>query len=104
MLDLLAFPDGILECVASHFDPNQLLILALTCKRLQTLVEGVAQTFINDATEEERNNLPQVELPIVGIQEWVGRRWGVIVNYKLILAQRATLHFDQLIGDVDHPE
>ena len=67
-------------------------------------MEGVAQTFINDATEEERNNLPQVELPILGIQEWVGRHWGVIVNYKLILAQRATLRFDQFVGNVDQVE
>ena len=62
--DLLALPDEVLKRIASQlYDPNQLLALALTCKHLQTVVEGVARTFIDVcATGEERNNLHLVNL------------------------------------------
>mmetsp|Transcript_35854 Transcript_35854/g.64573 ORF Transcript_35854/g.64573 Transcript_35854/m.64573 type:complete len:125 (-) Transcript_35854:223-597(-) len=96
---LLALPDEVLKRIASQLhDPNQLLTLALTCKHLQTVVEGVAHAFIDGATDEERNNLPQVNLPMTNSEEWVGRNWGVITKYQLILKHRESLRFDQIFG------
>ncbi len=68
---LLAFPDEVLERVASHLcAPAQLLTLGLTCKQLLTVSKAVAQRFIDvEATDDERNNLPQVDLLTTGAED-----------------------------------
>lgn len=106
MVGLLALPDEILKRIVSQLHhPDQLFKLALTCKHLQVIVEGATQTLIDmGATQEEMNNLPQVELPVVGTGEWAGRsrKWGIITKLKLILTFRDSLRFDQFVGDVKH--
>mmetsp|Transcript_25087 Transcript_25087/g.46217 ORF Transcript_25087/g.46217 Transcript_25087/m.46217 type:complete len:301 (+) Transcript_25087:104-1006(+) len=103
---LLALPDEVLKRIASQLhDPNQLLTLALACKHFKKVVEGAAQTFIDVcATDEERNNLPPVDLPVADSKKWVGRNWGVIDKYQVVLKHRESLRFDQIVGDVGHKE
>jgi len=103
---LLALPDEVLGRIASQLhDPNQLLTLALTCNYFKKVVEGAAQTFIDVcATDEERNNLPQVNLLMADTEEWVGRNWGIVTKYRLILKHRESLQFDQIVGYVEHTE
>ena len=91
---LVELPVDVLKHIALLFnDPATLLKLALTCKHLQWAVEGAAQAFIDaDATDEERNNLPRVDLPTADVGgERASRRWGVIAKYKLILNHREPL-------------
>lgn len=104
---LFRLPDDVLKRVASLIhDPKALLNLALACKHLQRAVEGFTQAFIDgDATDEERNNLPRVDLQTMDAGgEWTSRRWGVIAKYKLILNHRDPLRFDQIIGVLRHAE
>ena len=84
---LVELPVDVLKHIALLFhDPAALL-------KLQWAVESAAQAFIDaDATDEERTNLPRVDLPTADVGgERASRRWGVIAKYKLILNHREPL-------------
>ena len=105
MMDL---PDGILgQIVTILHEPREILNLALTCQRLRNICEGVARAFIDGATDEERSNLPQVNLPTTRDLSSPGRSssfatWGLISKYQQILKHQEGLKFDQIAGVVEY--
>ena len=109
-LPILELPDGVLGHIAtiSH-EPSEILNLALTCQGLQNICEGVARAAIDGATEEEWNNLPQVNLPTTRDLRSPGRscsfgNWGLISKYQQILKHREGLKFDQIVGCVEYSD
>jgi len=106
----MELPEGILRHVATILhEPSEILNLALTCQGLRNVSEGVARTFIDGATDEERSNLPQVNLPTTRDLIVPGRSrsfasWGLISKYQQILKHRESLKFDQIVGGAEYSD
>eukprot|EP00578_Thalassiosira_sp_NH16_P011582 CAMPEP_0181121312 /NCGR_PEP_ID=MMETSP1071-20121207/24668_1 /TAXON_ID=35127 /ORGANISM="Thalassiosira sp., Strain NH16" /LENGTH=294 /DNA_ID=CAMNT_0023206117 /DNA_START=176 /DNA_END=1057 /DNA_ORIENTATION=+ len=107
---IMELPGGVLGHVVTILhEPSDILNLALTCHGLRVICEGVARTFIDGATDEKRNNLPQVNLPTTCDLNSPGRSssfasWGFFSKYQQILKHQEGLTFDQLVGDVEYSD
>ena len=107
---IMELPNGVLRHVATILhEPSEILNLALTCQGLRVICEGVARAVIDGATDEERSNLPQVNLPTTRDlsspdRSHSFRNWGLISKYQQIFKHREGLKFDQVVGGVKYSD
>mmetsp|Transcript_9756 Transcript_9756/g.23871 ORF Transcript_9756/g.23871 Transcript_9756/m.23871 type:complete len:288 (+) Transcript_9756:193-1056(+) len=107
---MMELPDGIMgQIVTILHEPREILNLALTCQRLGNICEGVARAFIDGATDKERSNLPQINLPTTHDLRSPYRsssfgNWGLISKYQQILKHRESLKFDQIVGGAEYSD
>lgn len=106
----MELPKGVLGHIATILhEPSEILNLALTCRALRNVCEGVVRAAIDGATDEERSNLPQVNLPAAHDlksrhRSSSFRNWGLISKYQQILKHREGLKFDQIVGGVKYSD
>lgn len=115
------FDDNTVLSIASFNEPNDLLSLALTCKRLGSKFGSATsrewRKMIRDAKRQKAGDLrdwslmeeaarcimersltdeERASLPLLDGENWIGR-------YNELMLLRRPLSFDQLVGDVVYP-